>query len=306
MFLVSKDFLATRSGKQKFEQSHKRKTGSQLTRPFCQHSTSSWSVFLPSRRANCWAQLVRRAPNCPRASSSWATWPENSCSERAIWLTRFSKLVWVWKTLSSHCFQSARRACISVSKSSQPLALVFCFTAGASDSTLLRRLAPISLESNSSCNGISPWQPRRLWVTWAASFQMCTEGDPVLLGSFSKCAARNRNQFIPLLLSHNSRELSLWVPRFVAKWVEEATTSWNRLKRDPEIRHCLNMWNYLVSDLNICLWCIAPVNVWILLFPKLTSRQVNEDCRRTVLCSCLYPISIFFPETVAQTTLPFH
>lgn len=180
MFLVSKDFFFQqwREANKHFSTTPQQKTGSQLTRPFCQHSTSSLSVFLPSRRANCCAQLVRRALNCSRACSSWATWPENSCSERAIWLTRFSKLVCVWKTLSSHCFQSARRACISVSKSSQPLAVVFCFTAGARDSTLLRRLAPISLESINSCNGTSPWQPRRLWVTRPASFQMCTEGDP--------------------------------------------------------------------------------------------------------------------------------
>lgn len=140
-----------------FQYNHQQQPGSQLTCPFFQHSTISSSVFLPSSTVSCCAHDVRSTLNCSRACSSSATWPENSCSERAIWLTRFSRLVCVCSTLSSHCFQSARRACISESMSSPPPAVVFCFTAGASASTLLRRLAPVSLESISSWDGMSPW-----------------------------------------------------------------------------------------------------------------------------------------------------
>lgn len=140
-----------------YNQKRIREAESGLTFSWCQHSIISLSVCLPSRRVSFWEQAARSEVNCCRAFSSWATCAVNSCSDKAIWLTISSKLFWVWNMLSSHCFQSECRACISASSSSHPLGVVFCFTAGASVSTLLRRLAPICLESISSCNGTLPW-----------------------------------------------------------------------------------------------------------------------------------------------------
>lgn len=130
---------------------------SELTFSLRQLSTISASVWRLSRGVRLCDQAASSPPNRCTASSSRATCVANSCSDTAIWLSTSRRLRWLWKALSSHCFQSNCRACISAARSWHPPALVLRFAAGASVSTRPRRPAPIWRESTNSCKATSPW-----------------------------------------------------------------------------------------------------------------------------------------------------